>query len=49
MVAMQIEIDGRRGVVLLDPGYQIGRVITVMIDQQYPHTGNLFCFKFHNN
>lgn len=39
MVAMQIEIDRRRGVVLLDPGYQIGRVITVMIDQQYPHTG----------
>lgn len=39
MVAMQIEIDGRTGVVLLDPGYQIGRVVTVMIDQQYPHTG----------
>lgn len=39
MVAMQIEINGRGGVVLLDPGYQIGRVITVMIDQQYPHTG----------
>lgn len=49
MVAMQIEINGRGGVVLLDPGYQIGRVITVMIDQQYPHTGNLFCFKFHIN
>lgn len=39
MVAMQIEIDGRGGVILLDPGYQVGRVITVMIDQQYPHTG----------
>ncbi|XP_060846615.1 uncharacterized protein LOC132926284, partial [Rhopalosiphum padi] len=39
MVAMQIEINGRGGVILLDPGYQIGRVITVMIDQQYPHTG----------
>jgi len=42
MVAMQIEIDGRGGVILLDPGYQIGRVITVMIDQQYPHTGKYF-------
>ncbi|XP_050434809.1 uncharacterized protein LOC126842006 [Adelges cooleyi] len=39
MVAMQIEIAGRCGVILLDPGYQIGRVITVMNDQQYPHTG----------
>jgi len=41
MVAMQIKINGRGGVVLLDPGYQIGRVVTVMIDQQYPHTGKL--------
>lgn len=41
MVAMQIEINGRGGVILLDPGYQVGRVITVMIDQQYPHTGKL--------
>lgn len=40
MVAMQIEVDGRQGVVLLDPGYQIGRAITVMIDKLYPHTGN---------
>lgn len=43
MVALQIEINGRGGVVLLDPGYQIGRVVTVMIDQEYPHTGKLFC------
>lgn len=42
MVAMQIEINDRGGVILLDPGYQIGRVVTVMIDQQYPHTGKLF-------
>lgn len=49
MVAMQILIDGRRGVILLDPGYQIGRVVTVMIDQQYPHTGKfLIYFKFFN-
>jgi len=48
MVAMQIEIDGRAGVVLLDPGYQIGQVITVMIDQQYPHTGNYIFLLFRN-
>lgn len=46
MVAMQIEINGRAGVLLLDPGYQVGRVITVMIDQQYPHTGK-YIFLFH--
>lgn len=49
MIAMQIEIDGRSGVVLLDPGYQIGRVITVMIDQQYPHTGKNYTFFLYQN
>ncbi|XP_050544173.1 uncharacterized protein LOC126907129 [Daktulosphaira vitifoliae] len=39
MVALQIELAGRGGIILLDPGYQIGRVITVMNDQKYPHTG----------
>lgn len=24
---------------LLDPGYHVARVITVMVDQMYPHTG----------
>lgn len=42
MVALQIEICGRGGIILLDPGYQIGRVITVMNDQKYPHTGKNF-------
>lgn len=39
MVAMKISIAGREGVMILDPGYHIGRAVTVMSDQMYPHTG----------
>lgn len=39
MVAMKISIAGREGVMILDPGYHVGRAVTVMKDQMYPHTG----------
>lgn len=39
LVCLKIEIGGRRGVMLLDPGYHVARVITVMSDKLYPHTG----------
>ncbi|XP_014229221.1 uncharacterized protein LOC106654046 [Trichogramma pretiosum] len=39
LVCLKIEIAGRRGVMLLDPGYHIARVITVMHDKAYPNTG----------
>lgn len=39
LVCLRIEIDKRRGVMLLDPGYHVARVITVMADKLYPHTG----------
>lgn len=39
LVCLKIEISGRRGVMLLDPGYHVARVITVMDDKSYPHTG----------
>ncbi|GLG94103.1 Uncharacterized protein GBIM_01371 [Gryllus bimaculatus] len=39
MVAMHLNIAGRSGVMLLDPGYHVARVITVMADGLYPHTG----------
>lgn len=39
LVCLKIEINGRRGVMLLDPGYHVARVITVMEDKLYPHTG----------
>ncbi|XP_030554965.1 uncharacterized protein LOC115758442 isoform X1 [Drosophila novamexicana] len=39
MVAMRFAIGERRGVMILDPGYHVGRAVTVMCDQSYPHTG----------
>lgn len=39
MVAMKINIAGREGFIILDPGYHVGRCVTVMRDQMYPHTG----------
>jgi hypothetical protein len=39
LVALRVEVAGRPGILLLDPGYHIARVITVMADNLYPHTG----------
>lgn len=39
LLALTFEIDERNGVLLCDPGYHVGRVITVMCDGVYPHTG----------
>lgn len=39
MVAMKLNIAGRHGVLILDPGYHVGRCVTIMRDQMYPHTG----------
>ncbi|XP_030375622.1 uncharacterized protein LOC115624913, partial [Scaptodrosophila lebanonensis] len=39
MAAMRIAIGEREGVMILDPGYHVGRAVTVMHDQSYPHTG----------
>ncbi|EEB14879.1 conserved hypothetical protein [Pediculus humanus corporis] len=39
LVALKIKIGTRYGILLLDPGYHIGRVITIMKDQFYPNTG----------
>ena len=39
LVCLKVEINKRRGIMLLDPGYHIARVITVMTDKCYPHTG----------
>lgn len=41
MVAMKLNIAGRDGVLILDPGYHVGRCVTIMKDQMYPHTGKL--------
>lgn len=39
LVAMKINIAGREGMMILDPGYHVARCVTVMKDQCYPHTG----------
>lgn len=39
MVGVRILVDGREGVMIADPGYHVGRVVTVMNDELYPHTG----------
>lgn len=38
LVAMKINVCGRDGILLLDPGYHVARAITVMYDEKYPHT-----------
>lgn len=39
MVACHVRVAGRPGVFLCDLGYHISRVVTVMGDRSYPHTG----------
>jgi hypothetical protein len=39
MVGVQIRLDGRPGLLLADPGYHVPRIVTVMVDRAYPHTG----------
>lgn len=39
LVALKLLIAGRPGILLLDPGYHVARVVTVMYDELYPHTG----------
>lgn len=39
MVGCQLIINGRRGMFILDPGYHVARVVTIMADQLYPHSG----------
>ena len=35
---LRVRIAGRPGVVLMDPGYHVALPITIMQDQQYPHS-----------
>lgn len=39
LVCVRITLRGRPGVLLADPGYHVDRVVTVMADRAYPHTG----------
>lgn len=39
MAAVLVRVGGRPGALLADPGYHVPRVVTVMLDRAYPHTG----------
>jgi hypothetical protein len=39
LVAMKVNVAGRDGILLLDPGYHVARAVTIMQDQAYPNTG----------
>lgn len=39
LIAMNINVAGREGLMIIDPGYHVARAVTVMKDQCYPHTG----------
>lgn len=41
MAVVHVRVDGRPGVLLADPGYHVPRIVTVMQDRAYPHTGEL--------
>lgn len=39
VVALNIELNGRVGVLILDPGYHVAQPVVVMKDGLHPHTG----------
>uniref|UniRef100_A0A8D8W8Q6 Uncharacterized protein n=1 Tax=Cacopsylla melanoneura TaxID=428564 RepID=A0A8D8W8Q6_9HEMI len=45
---IKFNLNGRLGYVVLDQGYHVARVVTVMMDGQYPHTGD-FTQQFEDN
>lgn len=53
-VCLQIQIGlgigvERYGYLILDPGYHVSRVVTIMEDKLYPHTGKAYYVKEANN
>lgn len=40
-MCLKVEFSGRTAVMLCDPGYHVARVVTVMADGAYPHTGKI--------
>lgn len=44
MVAIHVKVAGRPGIFLSDLGYHISRVVTVMADRCYPHTGKFLSY-----
>ncbi|KAI5712909.1 hypothetical protein M8J75_012284 [Diaphorina citri] len=48
VVYFKFILDGRLGYAVMDQGYHVARVVTVMVDGQYPHTGD-FTQQLENN
>ena len=42
-------VSGKDGFLILDPGYHVSRVVTVMEDGLYPHTGKDQCLKLNKS
>lgn len=40
VIALNIELESRVGVLILDTGYHVPQPVIVMEDGLYPHTGN---------
>lgn len=47
MLAIHVRVGGRPGVFLSDLGYHISRVVTVMADRCYPHTGKCLSYELY--
>lgn len=47
VVFFKFSLNGRKGYAVMDQGYHVARVVTVMEDGQYPHTGE-FTQQFEN-
>lgn len=43
VIALNIELEDRVGVLILDTGYHVPQPVTVMEDGLYPHTGSNIC------
>jgi len=39
MLGLNINVNGRSGRIILEPGYQASKAVVVMKDRKYPHTG----------
>jgi hypothetical protein len=43
VIALNVELEDRVGVLILDTGYHVPQPVTVMKDGLYPHTGSNLC------
>lgn len=44
LMCLKVEFSGRLATLLCDPGYHVSRVVIIMADRSYPHTGKHLLF-----